>query len=617
MAYNSVFFQVLLLAILLAYVVFLFRSRLRPKMIRRSAEVILILGIILNMYGLHLQGYAEGPLTVFGRSLVYAVKMFFYSAELIELEEAQHAPYFLDLYYLTFYAAALTSLSAIIMLFGKRVMTLLSLALRRDKFKHVFIGVNNRSLVIARAANEADTAFIEFPTDKDNEKLSLKGIIKGMGGNNGDELYTKRHGLVVLRARRRLGDIEPEGNVFASIGLERLKALTDENTAFYILSEDSDRNLSEMMTLLRDPDMMKSTIHVCISKEGVARYYKTILKQTGVHFIYPSSMAVVELMKRPECHPAALMKAVQGGFNALVIGFGETGQAVCKFLYEFSAAVTEDGRPMPVSITINDERLDSLMGPFTFDNQSMCNSGLLHFENLGTESSEFWRRLDGSLDDLNYIAISMSEEASNLDLACTIMMYAMKKRHRGLDGLKIVIRKKVTLPHERKLVEKMNEKAGHEVMVCYGEYEKIFTPEMIISKKGSGINKNATSIADRIEEAYGKVSGKEIDFYSKHESFHKKSTARMELHQMISRANQVQDLAQFVNPAAVTEEELENLSRREHLRYSRYLTAHGYSYGEEDDDVFKTNHQICDWESLTDDDRRYHRDMVLAMISLL
>lgn len=643
MASTSLVFQLILAALLVAYAIFLFKSRLQPKYVRRSALAILAAGVALNMYGLYIQGFYEGFLTIFGRALVLSIKMFVYTGEVFEMSVAQKSPYFLDLYYFVFYAAILTSVSAIILLFGKRAMTMFTLFFRRSKFNHVFIGVSSRAQVIARGIKGEDIAFIEFPSDEDNEQFSVSGLLKGFTNESSKESVAYRHHLAVLRAKRRFGAYDPTDNIFATIGLERLKRLTDSKTAFYILSENTERNLNELMALLSDKDLMKNTIHVCLSREGVARYYKTILKHTGVHFIYPSSMAVVELMKNPAYHPAQLMKpvhtpeglptgTVDGAFNAMVIGFGETGQAVAKFLYEFTAAVRPDGSPLPVRIMVNDVRIDSLLGPFSFDNPAMCTSGLMSFSALGTESSEFWKKLSGDIDELSYIAISLNEDAASLDLACTIFMYALKHRRNGLDGLRIVVRKKYTPPHEVKLVEKMNERAGRKVIVCYGESEKVFTPEMVVSKKKSGINRSATALADKIAKAYSAVSGDTVRLESSSESFHDKNRARMELHQMISRANHVASLSLFaqgadacanVDAAAgvdvgnLSESALQNLSRMEHLRYQRYLTAHGYSYGPEDDDVFKTNHQICEWSALSDDDRRYHLDMVRAQLSLL
>ena len=610
----SIEFQLLLIVLVFLYAVVLFRSRLNPKVIRRSALTILAAGTALHMYGLILEGYSEGIITTFFRSVILTLKMFVYDGDLIDINAGQHTPLFLDLYFFIFYAAMLTSLSAIIMLFGKHAMTTFQLLFRRKKFRHVFIGVNSRSEMIARGITE-NTAFIEFPSDSEDDDLSVGKFIRNIAGDEGGGRQKRRRNIVILQAKRRLALVDSCDNVFETIGLDRLKRLVDSNTAFYILSEDLQRNLDDLMTLLADKDLTDNTIHVCLSREGVARYYKTTLKSTGAHFIYPSSLAVVELMKNRACHPVSVMQpemgidgrpsgAASGEFNAMVVGFGETGQAVTKFLYEFSSAVLKNGQPLPVSIVVNDERIESLKGQFVFDSPDMDYSGILKYENYGTESSEFWDRLMERIDTLDYIAISMNDDAANLDLACTIFMYALKKRKNGMKNFRIVVRKKYTLSHERELVAKMNEKAGCEVIVCYGEYDKVFTPEMIISKSRNGINHNAIILADRISSAYTAVSGKNVSH-----------DARMELHQLISRANHVASISMInCGERDVTPGTLENLARMEHLRYSRYLAAHGYSYSTADDDVLKTTHQICDWDDLTEQDRQYHRDMVRAQL---
>ena len=67
--------------------------------------------------------------------------------------------------------------------------------------------------------------------------------------------------------------------------------------------------------------------------------------------------------------------------------------------------------------------------------------------------------------------------------------------------------------------------------------------------------------------------------------------------------------------AELSSEMLEILARCENLRFSRYLKAHGYTSGN-DDDVLKTNHHLCSWESLPEEDRQYHRDMVKASFAM-
>ena len=622
-------FQIVLAVLTLAYAVFLYRSRLKPKVIRTAALIILTVGTAVNMYGLIIEGLTEGYITIFFRSLFLTIKMFVYDSDLIDMSRGQHTPYFLEVYFFVLYAAMLTSISAIIMLFGKRLMTVFALFFRRRKFRHVFIGMNSRSEMIVSGIDNEEIAFIEFQDDGKRNEMSAGNVIKGIGADEADGGHKSGRNVTVFFAKKKLKPVGEGANVFSVIGLDRLKKLIDSDTAFYILSEDEHQNLDDMMALLSDKDLTDNTIHVCLSREGIARYYKTSVKRTGVHFIYPSSLTVVELMKTPAYHPAMLMKpeqsadgsptgTVAGAFNALVIGFGETGQAITKFLYEFSSATGADGKPVPTCITVNDERMERLKGQFIFDNPDIGRSGILQFENNGTESSAFWEKLQERLDNLNYVAISLKDDATNLDMACTICMYAMKKRRSGLDNFIIMVRKRYTPAHERTLVDKMNEKAGREVIVCYGEYEKVFVPDMIVSKSRNGINRNATGLADRISAAYTAVSGQSVTTGTESPSFHAKNRSRMELHQFISRANHVASLGVFTcGRYDVSAEALENLARMEHLRYSRYLMAHGYSYAETDDDVFKTSHQICDWTALTEQDRRYHRDMVRAQLEII
>lgn len=619
--------QIIPVMAVLAYAVVLFKSRLNPKLVKVAAAVILLSGTFLYMYGFSLEHFAQGFITCFFRSLILAVKMFVYDVELLEIEHAQHEPLYLDLFYMVFYMAMLTSVSAIIMLFGKRARTLFSLFFRKRKYSHVFIGMNERSRLIAQGLDGDSVAILEFPDSEKKEEMSVRHAISHMPSNRQE--YKLSKWITVLTARRNLVPNMDSGNPFDRIGLSGLKGLIDADTSFYILSQDNDENLDRLMALLEDPDLQSNTIHVAVSREGATRYYKTTLKRTGVHFIYPSSMAVVELMNNPLCHPVKHMTpaldangnpagAVTGEWGAMVIGFGETGQAVTKFLYEFSAAVLPDGRTIPSRIIVADERVESVKGHFIFENPDMDYGNVISFENCGTESGLFWDSLMANMDNLNCIAISMGSDAQNLNLACTIFMYAMKKRKGGLENLTILVRKTHTLKHERELVAKMNERAGREVMVCYGEYDRIFVPSMILSGKGNSINMNANRLANLIRDAYLRVGGNCTDSVEQGESFHERSKVRMELHQLISRANHLASVRMIsTGRHELADAALENLARREHLRYRRYLEAHGYVFDVTDDDILKTNRQLCPWEELKPEDRRYHHDMVLAQLAVI
>lgn len=606
-----------MLLILAAYAFILFKSRLNPKIVRRSAILILTAGTILYYFAYSRETYAEGPLTTFLRSLLSSVKMFIYDADFCEIEEAQRIPMFLDAFMLIFYSAILTSLSAIIMLFGKRAMTAVTLLFRKKKFDHIFLGVNNRSEMIAKGIRDEEIAFIEFPGETDEEAISVSRVLRSISSDSKDgSLLSSRH-VTLLRAKHRISHLDSKEGVFVQMGLRRMSKLISPETAFYILSDDENRNLMDILALASDKTLASNTIHACVRREGIVKSYQSVLGKTGAHFIYPASLAVVEMMKNPLCHPASLMDVNQadgtasGEFNALVVGFGETGQASVKFIYEFASAVTSGGEALPVNISVTDSKMESIKGPFIFSCPGMEHDDILSYLNLGLDSSEFWEMLDEDLDRLNLVELSLDNDAANLELACTIYTYAEKKRKNGLDNFRIAVRKQYSPDYELRLVERLNEKAGKDVIILFGEYEKIFTPEMIISKSKNGINKSATSLADKLKTNYESITGLSDNGQS-NGTYHEKRRIRQETHQYISRANHVPSKRFIGGEDFASAEKLENLAMVEHLRFSRYLKAHGYTYAPDDDDVLKTNHQLCEWKKLPESDREYHRNMVKA-----
>lgn len=617
--------QVLTVVLLAAYAVILFKSRLNPKIVKRAAAIITLAGTALFMYGYRMEGYQGGWVSMFLRGVISAIKMFIYDNSIFESLEAQKAsPYFVDLFILVFYSAILTSISAIILLFGKRVLTFLTLLFSRKKFSHVFFGVNLNSEMIAKGIQNEEIAFIEFPGDSDDD-ISIAGMLKAASKEDkGASLFKAKH-ITLLRAKKKLAMRDTDESVLEQIGLKRLQKRIDEKTSFYLLSDNGERNLQDLLVLMSDERLKNITTHACVKREGLALSYHGVLGKTGAHLIYPSSLSVVDLMKSPDCHPVDVMDvnpdgSVSGEFNALVVGFGETGQAATKFIYEFSSAIKKDGTPIPVHIHICDDAADRIKGYFSFTCPELEHDDIITYENHGIDTGEFWRHLLSILDSLNYVEISLGNDTVNLNLACTIYGYAEKKRKNGFKNFRIYVRKKVTPPYERRLVQRLNEKARMEVIRCFGEHEKIYTPQMIVSRDLSGINMSATSLAGKLKARYNELVGVE-DIPANNntnDSFHDKRRIRREMHQFISRANHIPTKLALSgwdsHPGAET---LETLARCEHLRFSRYLKAHGYAYDKDDDDVMKTNHQLCAWEELTEEERQYHRDMVTASLSVV
>lgn len=629
MDYINLSLQILTVLILVGYTFLLIKSRLNPKIVKWAAAIITLAGTFVFMYGYQTEGYQEGWVTLFLRGFFASIKMFLYENSAFESLVAQKSnPYFLDCFIIVYYGAILTSTSAIILLFGKRVKTFFVLTFGKKKFRHVFFGVNKNSQMIAKGIKDEEIAFIEFPGDGNGDEISLSNIINNMTADDKDSRNITGKHVTLLRAKRRLAQRDTEDGVLEDIGLAKLQRRIDANTSFYLLSDDEERNLEELLVVVSDESLRYNTTHACVKREGLGQTYNGVLGKTGAHLIYPSSLSVVDLMKSPDCHPIHEMAVntdaegradgtVSGEFNALIIGFGETGQATTRFLYEFTSAIRKDGTPLPLHIYINDKRLGRLKSSFMFTCPEVEHDDIITYENTDLDSSEFWKKLISRLDSLNYIEISLGNDTANLNLACTIYGYAEKRRKNGFDNFRIYVRKKITPPYEKRLVRRLNEKAGQEVIRCFGEYDKIFTREMIVSKDFTGINVSATALVDKLQARYADISGNSKSggqsYGETPGSFHEKKRIRRETHQFISRANHITTKLMLVGwDTNIDDNTLENMAKTEHLRYSRYLKAHGYTYEPEDDDVMKTNHQICTWEQLSEEDKQYHRNMVLA-----
>ena len=627
MDYLDIALQVLTVLVLSAYAFILYKSKLNPKVVLRSALVIVLSGTALFVYGYVTEGYKAGPVSMFLRGLISSIKMFIYDNSVFESLNAQkQSPYFLDLFVLVFYMAILTSISAILMVFGKRLMTSLTLTFGRKKFRHVFLGVNRNSEHVASGISNDEIAFVEFPDDDSSGEVSLSGIFKNLTGGEGKEGGVSGKNVTLLRARRNLATRDASKNVLEGIGLKGLQRRIDAGTSFYLLSDDGNRNLRDLLIVVSDEKLQNNIVHASLKREGLAPTFGGVLGKTGAHFIYPSSLSVVELMKSYVCHPLYALDlgtagagSVEGEFGAMVIGFGETGQAVTKFLYEFSSAIRPDGSALPVHIYVVDSNVEALKQDFLFTCPSLEGEDIISFENYDTNSSAFWQNLTSKLDSLNYVEVSTGNDSADLNIACTLYTYAFKKRKNGLKNLHIYVRKSVTPVYETSLVTRLNEKAGSDVIRLFGEYDKVYTPEMMVSGGSGGINISATSLAGKLQERYNGIAGipEEKTSSDEPETYHNKKRRRRELHQFIQAANHISSKLALAGwntePGPVA---LENLARTEHLRYQRYLKVHGYVYDPEDDDILKTSHQICSWEDLTDEDRQYHRNIVKASLQI-
>lgn len=105
----SICAKALAFILVILYVIVLFRSKARGRVLRTSALLILLAGTAVYMWGYTFENYNEGIPALLLRSLVSSAKMFIYSTDLCEVMAVQKVPFFLDIFMLVFCLAMLTA----------------------------------------------------------------------------------------------------------------------------------------------------------------------------------------------------------------------------------------------------------------------------------------------------------------------------------------------------------------------------------------------------------------------------------------------------------------------------------------------------------------------------
>ena len=162
--YLSLMLEVVLMCILALYGVMLFTSKLDINKIKYYAIAILCAGTGLYFYGFSLEEAPEGVWSTFTRSLLSAIELFVSHTDLLEIEEAQHQPFFMDFFIFVYASAVITSISALVSMFGRRTMSRIYLRLSREKkINHIFLGINRNSILLAKSLEEI--------IDRDKERI--------------------------------------------------------------------------------------------------------------------------------------------------------------------------------------------------------------------------------------------------------------------------------------------------------------------------------------------------------------------------------------------------------------------------------------------------------------
>ena len=460
--YTKISWSILLIGGFFAYFI-LRKSTTRKWIIQhlmRCAILIFISGLFLYIIGFSHEGTGHNPIALLLRSATASMEMFVSESELIEVEHhIANNPYYMMWFSLTHFLAICISAAFILHILGIRAISYLKMRLtwrRQKKDLYVFFDLSQESVNLAKdickSNNEGKDfriVFVKTPMEDSHlERFSFSHILSFADNRNEtiEELMEINALLTYSRKSITIGmdDKEWEETIGLNILWHYIKKYT-EDIYFFCLSANEENNINTAVALSkRYSDNERHHIYCHANRDSIT----DSLASTNLKFIDSSNLAVMELKKKVEYQPVSFVTpdtktgVATKPFRSMIIGFGETGFEVFRFLYEFSSFVSKDSKENPFLCDIIDPKAKQLENSLYLHcpgledkaNKDEVHNVLFH-EGTIENNRNIVKKL---IDSVDYIVVCTDNEKENLSIGITLLNLAYKYRS-NLEKLAIFI----------------------------------------------------------------------------------------------------------------------------------------------------------------------------------
>lgn len=447
------------------------------------AVIIAAMGTFLYFAGFNEKGCANNVFALFLRSVLSSMELFVSHSDLIEVRHACHeSSTYMTLFSLTHFIAVMVSAVFIIRLLGLQFVSKISLFLwrisfcvhKRDVF--VFWGLNQNSVRLAKNIYElrgkkCRIIFINLLKEHHTHSSRFTFSHFFHSANEDVEKYASEIdeiGAVLLNAKKSFNDISfsKETELFKELGISYCDGLIGKTlnkgknkVEYYILSDVEKDNIAAMIMLKdylgknqekgneRKLNLDKFSCYCHVRKNNVNMALLDDGFKYNIHYIDSSSLSVLQLKKNVEYHPVKFVDVntktgmVTSDFTAMIIGFGEVGRDVFRFLYEFSSFVCDNfGTESPKYFHIVDDNLKSLKADFLNDAPALNDKTNINWLDHNTHSQEFWTMMRDAIDRLNYIVVALDNDEEAISVAVDISEFAYRYRKDIENKFRIFVR---------------------------------------------------------------------------------------------------------------------------------------------------------------------------------
>ena len=377
-SYN---WAMILLIILAAFVIS--KRNVRKHIISHLMAYAIIVfgaGVVLYMFGFDYEGTAGNWLALFLRSITASMEMFVSESELIEVREAcKEDVIYMLLFAVTHFLAICVSAALIIHLLGTRLKSYVFMRWPWSKKKELFVffDLSQESLSLAkdihrtRKSKDYQIIFVKTPMEESHlERFSFSHILSFADNRNETIEQLTEIGAYLTYSRKSVSIEMAENEWNETVGLNTLRhyiqrsANTEKyKTHFFCLSPNEDNNINTAVALSkRYTDDKKYSVYCRANHDSITESFANL----NLKFIDSASLAVIELKKKVEYQPVSFVKpdtktaVATKPFRSMIVGFGETGFEVFRFLYEFSSFVGKESKENPFHCDIIDPKAKQL-----------------------------------------------------------------------------------------------------------------------------------------------------------------------------------------------------------------------------------------------------------------
>lgn len=438
--------------------------------------LIVVAAIAIDSYTLlNISIGPKNPFAIFFTAVVHSIEMFLFQ---VHVFDNGYEEFFfgsassgmnghtgvLSWYALIYFAAVSTSLALIIQyavrfISNKRWLRRWLKQADEETHFHIFFGVNEIAWKLAadieKNTKKDKIIFIRYPDSyPDGLELSFFGKIKRLFVDSATvvEIFSKNARRREILALRHLKDIRinkdtaeytPLEHLCRQLGARRLyEFLTKESNNIYILLENEEENLKcvQNLVLCESEDIKcKAVIYCHASKESLRHSEFAVRGKHNMNLIpVDSSRLAIRSLEADTDGELLPINVVDVGLDAnkrkagyvksklscLIIGFGQTGRSMLSFLCAYGSFSDKNLERSPFSLVAIDENMDKLEGDFRHSCPALFDLMNISLEKCTVNSVEYWNRIGELISSVNYIAVCLGDDKTNVKVAADLAEFA-------------------------------------------------------------------------------------------------------------------------------------------------------------------------------------------------